>query len=488
MKVQEIAEKDPKGLIGRAFSFAKYAHKGQQRDNGEPFFNHPLATAELLNEWHLDETTIAAGLLHDVTSKSNVSIDQIKKEFSDEVSFLVEGMLKLAPVRYKNTVAKIENLRKMILALSGDLRIIFIKLANRFHNLKTIEGIPEDQREGFAEETQSLYAPLAYQIGMQNLSGEMYELCFPVLRPKEYEWIKKNVADEYEARQEYLNRFKPQLEKVLKEKGFKPLFIDFRAKRYSSLYAKLERYDMDLSKIYDLVSTWVVMKDVKDCYEAMGIIHQYWPPLPGRIKDYIASPKSSGYRSLHTTVVGPENKYVEIQIHTERMHDENKNGFASHWLYKQKLNQEKMSKRSLKNIIREVGLLKYLRRWENPSIDPASSYNEFIEAMKIDFFNDRIFVITPKGDVIDLPKGSTPLDFAYAIHSDIGNSAVKAEINNVQKPLNIELTSGDVIKIITQKGKKPSTKWLEFIKTAHAREHIRAFLNSKKEKLDKRLF
>ena len=488
MNVQEIAEKDPKGLIGRAFSFAKYTHEGQKRDNGEPFFNHPLATAELLNEWHLDETTIAAGLLHDVLAKGNTKIERIKKEFGDEIAFLVEGMMKLAPVRYKNTVTKIENLRKMILALSGALRIIFIKLANRLHNLKTIEGIPEDQRESFAEETQSLYAPLAYQIGMQNLSGEMYDLCFPILRPKEYEWIKKNVADEYDVRQEYLNRFKPQLEKVLKESGLEPLYIDFRAKRYSSLYAKLERYDMDLSKIYDLVSTWVVMKDIKDCYEAMGIIHQYWPPLPGRIKDYIATPKPSGYRSLHTTVVGPEDKYVEIQIHTERMHDENKNGFASHWLYKQKLNREKMSKHSLKSTIREVGLLKYLRRWEDPSKNIASSYNEFIDAMKIDFFNDRIFVITPKGDVIDLPKGSTPIDFAYKIHSDVGNAAVKAEINGAHKPLSVELASGDVVKIVTQKGKRPSSDWLKVVKTPHAREHIREFLNKKRESLEKRLF
>lgn len=488
MKVQEIAEKDPKGLIGRAFSFAKHIHAGQKRDNGEPFFNHPLATADFLNEWHLDETTIAAGLLHDVPAKSQTSLDQIKEKFGVEVAFLVEGMTKLSPVRYKNTVAKIENLRKMILALSGDLRIIFIKLANRLHNLKTIEGLPEEERAHFAEETKSLYAPLAYQIGMQNLAGEMYDLCFPILHPKEYVWIKKNVADEYEARQAYLNRFKPELEEVLKENGLEPIFINFRAKRYSSLYTKLERYDMDLSKIYDLVSTWVVMKDVKDCYEAMGVIHQYWPPLPGRIKDYIATPKPSGYRSLHTTVVGPEDKYVEIQIHTERMHDENKNGLASHWLYKEKIHQEKSARKSLKNIIQEVGLLKYLRRWENKNTDLASSYQTFIDSMKIDFFNDRIFIITPKGDVIDLPKGSTPLDFAYKIHSDIGSSAVKAEINGVIKSLDAELSSGDVVKIVTQKGKKPSLDWLEIVKTPHAREHIREFFSKKKESLEKRLF
>lgn len=487
MKVEKIVQKDPKSLIGKAFLFAQKAHEGQKRENGEPFLNHPLETAQLLNDWHLDETTIAAGLLHDVPAKTGITIDAIKKEFGNEIGFLVEGMMKLAPVRYKNTVTKIENLRKMILALSGDLRIIFIKLANRLHNLKTIEGIPENQRVDFAEETQSLYAPLAYQVGMQNVSGEMYDLCFPILRPKEYEWIKKNVADEYEARLEYLKRFKPQIEKVLKESGIEPIFIDFRAKRYSSLYAKLERYDMDLSKIYDLVTTWVVMKDVKDCYEAMGVIHQHWPPLPGRIKDYIATPKPSGYRSLHTTIIGPEDKHVEIQIHTERMHDENKNGLASHWLYKQKLNREKSEKKSIKETIKEIGLLKYLRRWENRTPDLASSYNEFIEAMKIDFFNDRIFIITPKGDVFDLPKGSTPIDLAYKIHSDIGHSAIKAEINNKLEPLNVELASGDVVRIITQKGKRPSEDWLKIAKTPHAREHIREFFNKKREQFEKRL-
>ncbi|MBI3589439.1 MAG: bifunctional (p)ppGpp synthetase/guanosine-3',5'-bis(diphosphate) 3'-pyrophosphohydrolase [Candidatus Liptonbacteria bacterium] len=487
MTVQETAQKDPKSLIGRAFAFAKKAHSSQKRENGEPFFNHALMTAEFLDQWHLDETTIAAGLLHDVPQTTKISVSEIEKEFGREVAFLLDGLIKLSLVKYKNTATKIENLRKMILALSGDLRIVFIKLANRLHNLKTIEGIPESKWKYFALETNEIYAPLAYQIGMQNLSGQLYDLCFPILHPKEYEWLTENVKEQYEARHEYLKRIKPVLENTLKENGLVPLFIDFRAKRYSSLYFKLREYNMDLERIYDLVTTWIVFKDVKDCYEALGVIHQTWPPLPGRIKDYIASPKPNGYRSLHTTVVGPEGKHIEIQIHTEKMHEENKNGLAAHWLYKQKIQKEAPSKKSLKNILEEVGLLKYLRRWENNKLDPALSYQEFIEAMKIDFFNNRLFVITPKGDVIDLPKGSTPVDFAYSIHTVIGETAFKAKINGALKSLDVELKSGDVIEILTQKNRKPQARWLTFVKTAHAREHIRNAIHKKKEQFEKLL-
>ncbi len=478
MTVEEIATKNPKGLIGQAFEFALKTLKEQKRENGEPYFEHCRLTAEFLNEWHLDEATVAAGLLHDICARTNTTLKEIESRFGKEVAFLVEGMTKLSLVKYKNTATKIENLQKMILALSGDIRIILIKLANRLHNLKTIEGVPESRKEKLAQESNDIYAPLANLIGMQNLASEMHELCFPILYPKEYEWLIKNVKDEYSDRNEYLVHFKPLLEKNLGEHNLKPVFIDFRAKRYSSLYFKLLKYDMDLSKIYDLVTTWVVMKDVKECYEALGIIHQIWPPLPGRIKDYIASPKLNGYRSLHTTIIGPENKYIEIQIHTPRMHEENKNGLAAHWLYKQNLEKKEVPK-SLRSRFKEVPLIRHLRRWQNKTVNLASSYQEFAEMTKIDFFEDKIFVITPKGDVIDLPKDSTAIDFAYKIHSDIGQSAVRAEINNSLKPLKTKLTSGDVIKIITQKNKKADPEWLKFAKTIHARNHIRETLKSK---------
>lgn len=488
MNVEEIANLEPKSLIGRAFKFAQKAHEGQKRENGNPYFTHALGTAELLNQWHLDENTIAAGLLHDVPTVGKIPISEIRQEFGDDIAFLSEGLAKLSLVKYQSATSKIENLRKIIIALGGDLRIVFIKLANRLQNMETLDGLALERKKEIAQETNDIHAPLAYQIGMDNLAGELHDLCFPILYPKEYDWILKNIKDKYDARQEYLTKFKPQLETLLKENKLEPLFIDFRAKRYSSLYFKLLKHDMDFSKIYDLITTWVVFENLTDCYEAMGVIHQTWPPLPGRIKDYIASPKPSGYRSLHTTIIGPDNKYIEIQIHTERMHDENKNGLAAHWLYKQNIDKKDESPKSLKDKLKEVPLIKHLRRWQDKSVDLASSYQEFIKAMKIDFFKDRIFVITPKGDVVDLPKGSTSLDFAYKIHSDVGHSAVKAEINNYLKPLNAELASGDLVKIITQKGKKPSEKWLEFVKTPHAKEHIRGFFREKSERLNKKLF
>lgn len=487
--VRKIAKQNPKSLIGRAFQFAENAYSGKKRADGQPYLNHAMATAEFLHQWHLDENTITAGLLHDVPAISKFSVADIRKEFGDDIAFLVDGMNKLSIIQYRNQAsAKIENMRKMILALSGDLRIIFIKLANRLDNLKTQDGLAPEQKNILARETSEIYAPLASLIGMQNLAGEIHDLCFPTLYPKEYDWLVKNIKDKYEERHNYLVRFKPQLEKLLKENKIEPVFIDFRAKRYSSLYFKLLRYDMDLSKIYDLVCTWVVMKEINECYEALGIIHHAWPPLPGRIKDYIATPKPTGYRSLHTTIIGPENKHIEIQIHTENMHDENKNGLAAHWLYKQRIEKgsEKTTRQSL---LKQVPLIRHLRRWQsNNSNNQEKSYQEFIEAMKIDFFKDRIFTITPQGDVIDLPKGSTPVDFAYKIHSDVGNCAVRAEVNGKICPLNVELKSGDLIKIITQKGKKPSEEWLDFIKTSHAREQVKLFLNKKKLEFEKKLF
>ena len=490
MTVKEIALKNPKGLIGLAFEFAKKSLEGKNRINGQSYFEHSLEVAEFLNQWHLDETTIAAGILHDVLRKTSTPISILEEKFGREIADLTERIAKLDFVKYKGgqptTKTKIENLRKMILALSGDLRIVFIKLAICFHNMKTLAGLSEEKQIALANETKDIYAPLAMQIGMQNLSGELYDLSFPILNPKEYDWLLDQVKDRYETRQKYLESIKPILEKILIDHGLKPNTIDFRAKRYSSLYNKLPRYDMNLDNIYDLVAVWVIMNSNEECYEALGVIHKNWPPLPGRIKDYIAIPKSSGYRAIHTTVIGPDDKNIEIQIHTQQMHEENKNGLAAHWLYKQGIEGRKFSnKKSIREILKEVVLLKHLRRWQENNKDYGANYEEFIRAMKIDFFNDRIFVITPKGDVIDLPVDSSAIDFAYKIHTDIGNTASKAEINGVTKTLDTKLNSGDLVQIKTQKGKKPSEKWLDFVKTPDARLAIKNFIRKKNERLSR---
>lgn len=480
MSILETAEKNKNGLIAKALEFAKIAHQDQLRLNGESYFNHCLETAETLNLWRMDEETIAAGLLHDTLKHKKATELELKEKFGEEVAFLVQGVTKLGLLKYRGTQTKIENIRKMILALSRDLRIVFIKLANRLHNLKSLDALPKEKQETIAFETNEIYAPLASLIGMPNLAGEMQDFCFPILNPDKYSWLIGNVKEKYEERHAYLEKFKPSLEKLLEENNLHPTLVDFRAKRYSSLYHKLLRYDMDLERIHDLIATWVVFKDVKDCYKALGVIHQKWSPISAdRIKDYIAAPKPTGYRSLHTTVVGPENKNIEIQIHTERMHEENKNGLAAHWFYKQCPTKNLPPKSFLRKTIQELPLIKHLRRWQDPLSDIASTNQEFRETMKIDFFADRIFVITPKGDVVDLPNDSTPIDFAYKIHTEVGDTCVKAKVNNEFKPLNTKLKSADLVEIITQKNKKPSADWLKFAQTSLAKERIRFLINQK---------
>jgi GTP diphosphokinase / guanosine-3',5'-bis(diphosphate) 3'-diphosphatase len=378
----------------------------------------------------------------------------------------------------------------MILAVSQDLRVLFIKLADRIHNMRTLSALPPAKQKRIALETDEIYAPIAYRLGMQSVSGELHDLAFPYLHPKENEWLKSTVQDRYEERTAYLKKIKPAIEKQLAERDIKPLAIDFRAKHYASLYHKLLRYDMDIEKIYDLVAMRIIVETVEQCYAALGVIHQLWPPLPGRIKDYIAMPKPNGYRSLHTTVIGPDGKHVEIQIRTKQMHDEDENGIAAHWIYEQQKTSGKKpgqgsAKRTFSQLISELTWVQQLRSWQEKFNSADTSPEEFLSAMKIDFFKDRIFAITPRGDVVDLPAGSTPVDFAYHIHTEVGDSCVGAKVNGRIVPLDHELTSGDMVEILMQKGKRPSEDWLKFVKTMIARDHIRASLRSKSNTLQR---
>ena len=477
--LSDIIKKHPEGPVARAYKFAQKAHEGQRRKTNEPYFVHPKATAETLLNWRLDEPSVVAGLLHDVVEDTGITLEDVRKNFGDEVAFLVDGVTKIGRIKYRGAEMKIENLRKMIFALSEDLRVVFIKLADRLHNMQTLNALPPQKQKRIALETEEIYAPIAYRLGMQSLSGQLHDLAFPYIYPNEDRWLKANVKDAYAAREKYLAKLRPVLEKALKERGLVPLTIDLRAKRYSSLYHKLLLHNMDIDKIYDLVAMRVIMKTVEDCYSVLGIVHQLWPPLPGRIKDYIAMPKPNSYRSLHTTVIGADGKYVEIQIRTKEMHDENENGIASHWVYDQA--KRSSEKKSAKAMTEEIQWVQQLRRWQETH--PEANSEAFLRSMKIDFFKDRIFAITPEGDVIDLPKGSTPVDFAYEIHSDIGNSCVGAKVNDQFASLDHELQNGDLVYILTQKGKKPSEDWLDFVKTASAKEHIRAALKGKDQKL-----
>ena len=477
--------KEETSLIERAYHFAKKAHESQKRKSGEFYFNHCFETALKISQWQLDSQTIAAALLHDVAEDTSLNIDDIKKEFGEEIAFLVDGVTKIGRIKYREnnndktsktprrqSEMQAENLRKLVLALSQDIRVVLIKLADRLHNMETLSALsqtPQKQKR-IALETSEIYAPLAYRLGMTNLSGELEDLAFPYLHPTEYKWLVENITEKHEERQKYLEKVKNVIEKTLKDEKIDIVKIDFRAKRYSSLYKKLFRYDMNLEQIYDLVALRIIVKTVEDCYAALGIIHQRFPPMPGRIKDYIAMPKPNGYRSLHTTVFCLENKPTEFQIRTENMHQEAENGIAAYWAYSQAKETKKYQKSQ--TIFAEKKELRWINQLKDWQKEIGSK--EFVQSLKIDFFKDRIFPITPKGEVIDLPIGSTPIDFAYAIHTTVGDSCVSAKVNNKIAPLDYQLQSGDLVEILTQKSKKPSESWLKFAKTSIARKKIKS--------------
>ena len=477
MGVKEIAEANPESLIGKAYFFAERAHRGQRRASGEPYFEHTRKTADILLSWKLDDETVAAGLLHDVAEDSADMYGELQTTFGETISFLVEGVTKLGKIKYRGAERQKESIKKLILASSEDIRVLLIKLADRYHNMQTLKFLPAEKQNRIALETYEIYAPLAYRLGMQRVSGELEDLAFPYTNPDAYDWLHKNVRGKYEDREKYLARIKPMVIKALADAGIKPIKVDFRAKRYSSLYKKLLRYDMDIEKIYDLVAFRIIVESVSDCYAALGIIHKLWPPLPGRIKDYIAVPKPNGYKSLHTVVIAVGNKIVEFQIRTLEMHEEAENGIAAHWAYEEKKGTKTYAERRASMAkTADIEWVKKLRAWQEES---DGSSDDFMESMKIDFFKDRIFALTPKGEVVDLPAGSTPVDFAYRIHSAIGNQCVAAKVNGEITPLRRELRSSDIVEIITQKGKKPSSSWLEFVRTSEAKSHIRKALNNK---------
>lgn len=479
-KVNELVKESE--VIRRAYELAQKCHEGQKRKSGEPYFSHALATAEMIADWGLNNTTVAAALLHDVVEDADYPIEKIKSEFGEEITFLIEGLTKLGKIKYRGVELQVENLRKMILALSQDIRVIIIKLADRLHNMRTLSALPPQKQKRIALETADIYAPLAYRLGMQKVSGELEDLAFPFTHPKEYRWLTSNVKEKYEQREKYIEKVKVAVEETLKKLGIPVISIESRAKRYASLYKKLPRCNMDIDKIYDLVALRIIVPKVEDCYATLGIIHNMWPPLPGTIKDYIALPKPNGYRSLHTTVFCLDQKITEIQIRTEEMHNEAENGIAAYWAYAQtKGTKSYIERKASMASQKELAWVEQLKNWQKEFINPE----EFIESLKIDFFKDRIFAISPKGEVVDLPSGATPVDFAYHIHSDIGDQCAGVKINGKIMPLNTELKSGDMVEVIIQKGKKPSEDWLEFVKSSHAKNHIKSALKGKEIRLAK---
>ncbi|HEV7702564.1 MAG TPA: RelA/SpoT family protein [Candidatus Paceibacterota bacterium] len=462
----EKATKKDEELIIKAYKFAEAAHATQKRNSGEPYFIHVFETAKTLASLGMDAQTIAAGLLHDTLEDTDTTEEQIRREFNEDILFLIKGVTKLSTLKYSGYERHVESLRKFFMAMANDLRVVIIKLADRLHNLNTLEHVREDKRKRIALESISVYAPLANRLGMGGLKGDIEDAAFPFAYPKEYKEMEEILKKKQDFYKMHLSEVSEKLKKELERNKIKNFAIDYRVKHKYSLYKKLLKYDMDIDKIYDIVALRVVVENVEECYRVLGIIHSLWNPLPGRIKDYIAIPKPNGYRSIHTTIFTGSGGVAEIQIKTAEMHLEATYGVAAHFAYKEKAKRKKANDPLKFKWIEDLKNLKY-----SPE-DPK----KFIEHLHTDFFNDRIFVFTPKGDVVDLPEDSSPVDFAYNIHSDIGNHIAGAKINDKMSQIFSKLKNGDVVKIIINKNSHPSTKWLEYVKTTVAKKHIKHYL------------
>jgi len=475
--VREMRPEADIALIERAYAFADAAHKGQLRMSGEPYIIHPLHTAMNLVEMRATDNIIVAGLLHDVAEDTAVTLDEIKAAFGEDVAGMVNGICKVGKIKYRGVERYIENLRKMFMAMASDVRVIFIKFADRLHNLETLESIPQKKAYRVALESLEIYAPIANRLGMGEIKGKLEDAAFRYVLPKEYSWTK-----ELEAASTQLNR--PQIQKVI-DTTISELtrssvaFVDVhgRRKHLYSLYRKLLKYERDIAKIHDVTAIRVITPTTADCYAALGVIHAQWTPLKGRIKDYIAQPKPNGYQSLHTTVFYDRGAIVEFQFRTKEMHEDAEFGIAAHWSYDEHKGHE-LAKARLAQMVssdQDLAWMDQLAKTQSV-IKTQKEFLDSLEELKLDVFQDRIFVYTPKGDVIELPEESTPIDLAYAIHTDIGNKCSAAKVNDTIHPLDQPLRSGDIVEIVIDKNRKgPNPDWLKFAKTRHAKAKIRQY-------------
>ena len=457
-------------LLKVGYEFAQKAHLGQKRKSGEEYFTHVSGAAIILGQIFPDPNTLVATLLHDVPEDTSVSLQQIKEVFGEEITRLIDGVTQLGQVRMKDSKDKfyVENLRKLFIATGHDIRVILIKLSDRIHNMRTLEFIPPEKQKKVATETLEIYAPIAARLGISGWKDELEDLAFKIVYPKEYEETKKLSEQELGKREESEKEMEKSLAHTLRTEGIKYLEISGRVKRLYSFFRKLEKYEGDMKKIHDIIALRVITKSTADCYAVLGIIHKHFQPVPGRIKDYIATPKPNGYQSIHTTVFNKESKTFEIQIRTDLMHEEAERGVAAHWFYAEEGKPETSGRL-------QATWIKELQSWQEET--PASP-EEFLESLKIDFFRDRIFVFTPKGDIKDLPAGASVIDFAFAVHTDLGHHMMGAKINGKMGSIFDELNSEDVVEIIkTKKEAVISRDWLKAAKTHNARNRIRHYLN-----------
>ena len=491
---------EEKAMVRKAYDFAKHAHRDHKRMSGEPYFNHLYATAKALAEIDMGARTISAGLLHDSIEDVGVTPEQIREEFGPEVLFLVEGVTKLGELKYRGAGRHIESLRRLFVATSQDIRVLLIKLMDRRHNMHTLEHVKPEKRLRIATETLSIYAPIADRLGMGRLKSELEDLSFKYVYPKEYDRIEQIMSESKLANEPKLEKVRNSLKRALGEHGVKNFRTESRVKGLYSLYRKLDRKGGDLDKIYDLQAIRVILGNVEDCYRALGVAHTLWHPLPGKIKDYIAFEKPNGYRSIHSTVMTPEAGPVELQFRTEEMHREAQYGIASHLAYKEEgsspdRGQQKRERLWYRHLIPSLfntnsqgrSEQRKAPKWiselaEAHTAETLTERDTFMQEIQDDFFSHRIFVFTPKGDVIDLPIDSTPIDFAYAVHSEIGDRTARAKVNGKIAPLNAQLKNGDIVEIETKKNAHPTKKWCEYVRTTMARKHIhQALLRQQRE-------
>jgi GTP pyrophosphokinase len=457
-------------LIRKAFDFSKNAHKGQKRKSGDDYFIHPTEAAIILGKIFPDTSTLIATLLHDVPEDTSVTLENIQAEFGEEIANLIDGVTQLGHVRLKDSKDKfyVENLRKLFIATSKDIRVILIKLADRMHNMQTLEFINPEKQIKVAKETLEIYAPIAARLGISNWKDDLEDMSFRIVYPKEFEQTEKLLKEELSKREESLRIMEKSLGHILRTEGIKYIEINGRIKRVYSLFRKLDKYQGDITKIHDLIALRIITKSTSECYAALGVVHKHFQPVPGRIKDMIANPKPNGYQSVHTTVLTREGKTFEIQIRTDLMHEEAERGVAAHWFYAEEGKPDNMPGKIQAQFIKE------LQSWQEEVNNPE----EFLENLKIDFFRDRIFVFTPKGDIKDLPLGATVIDFAFAVHTDLGYHMMGAKINGKMKSIYDELESEDVVEIIkTKKEAVISRDWLKAAKTHSARNRVRHYLN-----------
>lgn len=451
-----------KDLIKKAYDFAQNAHKDQLRNSGDPYFVHVFATAKNLADLGMNANIIAAGFLHDVLEDTEVKEEEMRAEFGDDITNMVLGITKLSNVKYKGIERNVENLRKFFVTIADDLRVIVIKLADRLHNIETLEYVRPDKQKRIALETLEVFAPLADRLSMGKLKGRLEDAAFPFAYPKEYEEVKALRELRKDSTEPELIKAENQIRKMLRENNIKAIIIDHRMKHLYSLWQKLQKYKMDINSVYDIIAMRIIVHSIEECYHVLGLIHGYYKPLPGRIKDYIALPKPNGYQSLHTTIITESGGIVEIQIRTQEMHNEAEYGIAAHFAYKEKVNANDEKYRWLKE----------LRDTQKEEVDADA----FFKNLKMDFFHDRVFAFTPKGEIINIPHDGSVLDFAFSVHSEIGFHAQAGEVNGKYVPLHHKLVNGDVVKIIVNKNAVPTSKWLTFVQSTIARKHIERYL------------